>query len=156
MKKKYVVLDSFRGICACIVAMSHFNANSIIYNSPLLDRGSIYVDFFFVLSGFVIFANYKERLQNGYSLVKFSFLRLGRLYPLHFAVMMAFISVDILQMIFNFGNTALYAPFSAPGESFGDIAAMLLLVHSLHTICKVYQPNFCCCRTLPPLCARNR
>lgn len=132
MKKHYMVLDSFRGICACIVAFSHFNANSIFYGSTLLDRGSPYVDFFFVLSGFIIFANYEDKLRNGYSIKKFMLLRLGRLYPLHFAVLMAFILVDVLQLFINIGGASLYPPFSAPGETPSAILAMLFLVHSLH------------------------
>lgn len=127
-----MVLDSFRGICACIVAFSHFNANSIIYGSSLWDRGSPYVDFFFVLSGFIIFANYEEKLRQGYSMKKFVLLRFGRLYPLHFAVLMAFIGVDVLQIFIHVGEASLYPPFSAPGETPGAIIAMLFLVHSLH------------------------
>ena len=80
-RKHYLVLDSFWGICACLVAVSHFGANSIVAGSSLLDRGGIYVDFFFVLSGFVIFSNYRDRLRDGYSLSRFMFLRFARLYP---------------------------------------------------------------------------
>lgn len=132
IKQHYLVLDSFRGLCACIVALSHFNANSIFRDSPLFYRGSIYVDFFFVLSGFVIFANYEEKLKSGYGLGKFILLRLGCLYPLHFAVLMAFIAVDLFQMLVHIDGAALYAPFSAPGETPGAIVANLLLIHSLH------------------------
>jgi peptidoglycan/LPS O-acetylase OafA/YrhL len=131
MKKYFTVLDSFRGICACIVALSHFNANSIINGSALLDRGSPYVDFFFVLSGFIIFANYQDKLKQGTKIWEFIWLRWGRLYPLHFAVLLAFILVDVLQMMFDFGQSAAFAPFGAPGETPRAIFAMLFLVHSL-------------------------
>jgi len=131
MKKYFTVLDSFRGICACIVALSHFNANSFINGSTLLDRGSPYVDFFFVLSGFIIFANYEDKLKQGTQIRDFIWLRLGRLYPLHFAVLLAFILVDVLQIVFDFGQSAVYAPFSAPGETPQAILAMLFLAHSL-------------------------
>jgi peptidoglycan/LPS O-acetylase OafA/YrhL len=131
-KQHYLTLDSFRGICACLVALSHFNANSLLSNTPLLDYAAIYVDFFFVLSGFVIFANYGERLREGYSKAKFIFLRFGRLYPLHFFVLMAFIAVDLVQVLIPSEGLSLYRPFSAPGEGIGDIAANLFLVHSLH------------------------
>jgi peptidoglycan/LPS O-acetylase OafA/YrhL len=132
MKKHFLVLDSFRGLCACLVAMSHFDANSIFQGIYAFETGAIYVDFFFVLSGFVIFANYEDKLRNGYSLGKFMFLRLGRLWPLHIAVLMAFVGADLLQLVFNFGGTALYKPFSTPGESPKDILAMFFLVHSLN------------------------
>lgn len=132
MKQHYLVLDSFRGICACIVALSHFNANSIINGSNLLDRGSIYVDFFFVLSGFVIFANYQDKLRSGYSIGKFILLRVGRIYPLHFCVLMAFVSFDFLQFFVHIDGAAINEPFSAPGESPRDIIAALFLIHSLN------------------------
>ena len=44
----------------------------------------MFVDFFFVLSGFVIAARYQERLSAALiSVADFLELRLGRLYPLH-------------------------------------------------------------------------
>lgn len=131
MKKYFETLDSFRGICACIVALSHFNANSIIYGSNWLDRGSPYVDFFFVLSGFIIFANYQDKLVQGTKIRDFIWLRWACLYPLHFMVLLAFIAVDVVQLFINFGQTALYPPFSAPGETPWAIASMFLLIHSL-------------------------
>lgn len=130
-REHYSVLDSFRGLCACLVALSHFRADSIFGGSPIFDNGSVYVDFFFVLSGFVIFANYARKLQNGFGLGKFVFLRFGRIYPLHFFVLAAFITADAVQLFLPSAG-ALYKPFSAPGESTGDIAANLFLVHSLH------------------------
>jgi peptidoglycan/LPS O-acetylase OafA/YrhL len=133
-KQHYLVLDSFRGICACIVAFSHLNANSIIFRSPLLDMGGRYVDFFFVLSGFVIFANYEEKLRNGYSIGKFILLRLGRLYPLHFFVLMAFLLVEFMQLFIHIDQVALYEPFSGPGESVKAIIAHIFLVHSLNIL----------------------
>lgn len=132
MKKHFLVLDSFRGICACLVAMSHFKANSIIYGIHAFDSAAIYVDFFFVLSGFVIFANYEDKIRQGYSVGKFMFLRFGRIWPLHFAVLLAFILFDLAQLFIHVGGAALYAPFSAPGETPKDIAAMIFLVHSLN------------------------
>lgn len=130
----FLTLDSFRGICACIVAFSHFHANSFFNRSPILDRGDIYVDFFFVLSGFVIFANYGEKLQQGYSVGKFVWLRFWRLYPLHFAVLMAFIIPDLLQMVVHVDGAAAYAPFSAQNEGLNAIFANLFLVHALHIL----------------------
>ncbi|HPQ50129.1 MAG: acyltransferase [Alphaproteobacteria bacterium] len=134
ISRYFNALDSFRGICALIVAMSHFNGNSIFDGSPLFDRGSVYVDFFFVLSGFVIFSSYGQRLVEGYSLRKFIWLRFWRLYPLHISVFLAFVIVDLFQMLVHVDGAALYAPFSAPGESVDVIVANVFLVQSLHVV----------------------
>lgn len=129
---RFEALDAFRGICACLVALSHFHANSILSGYTLVDFGSVYVDFFFVLSGFVIFANYQEKLRHGYSIGKFMFLRFFRLYPLHFFMLMAFTSVVTLQWIFPLEKFGQDPFFTEAGESFRDFIANLFLVHSLN------------------------
>ena len=124
-------LDGWRGICACMVALFHFRANSHITASDFIQSGGAFLDFFFVLSGFVIFSNYHLRLTNGYPLGKFMLLRFGRLYPLHFAILMLFLAGDFIQLIFpSLQSGATYAPFSAPGEGPRYILANLFLVHS--------------------------
>lgn len=131
----FMALDSFRGLCACAVALAHFQANSVLNLCPLFDRGDIYVDFFFVLSGFVIYANYGAKLQNGaVRLRDFMWLRFWRLYPLHLITLLAFVGFDLLQLLLPTVQGALYAPFSARGEDLSAIIANLLLVHSLNTV----------------------
>src|SRR5437762_9602227 len=83
--ERFVVLDSWRGIAACLVALFHLDAYSHLYGVPFLRNSWLFVDFFFVLSGFVIAANYQQRLLEGFGVGRFLLLRLGRLYPLHFA-----------------------------------------------------------------------
>ncbi|MCB1557886.1 MAG: acyltransferase [Alphaproteobacteria bacterium] len=129
--ERFHALDSFRGLCALLVAMAHFNAYSIFHHSPIFDRGGIYVDFFFVLSGFVIFANYGEKLRNGFGMGKFIWLRFWRLYPLHIFVFLAFVGSDLAQMIFHVEGAALYKPFSAPGEGWDAILSNVFLLHSM-------------------------
>ena len=54
MPRRFVAIDSLRGICAIIVAVYHFSSNSILAALPFIKNGFLFVDFFFVLSGFVI------------------------------------------------------------------------------------------------------
>jgi peptidoglycan/LPS O-acetylase OafA/YrhL len=126
--ERFVVLDSFRGLCACAVALAHLNANSLFNYIPLLAQGHIYVDFFFVLSGFVIFQNYGERLTGGYPVAKFMWLRFWRLYPLHLAMLALFIGAEAAQFWIRPGA----APFSGEAEGITGILANLLLVQSLN------------------------
>ena len=78
----FQTLDSWRGICALMVALAHFSANSHINTYNIVINASFYVDFFFVLSGFVIAANYITRFTSISNIGSFMFLRFGRLYPM--------------------------------------------------------------------------
>ena len=92
----HVSLDGWRGIAAILVMLHHFPSISPLYSSIFIKNSWLFVDFFFVLSGFVIAANYSDRLASDFSISKFMALRLGRLYPLHFIVLMAFVAAEVL------------------------------------------------------------
>ncbi|HTE94138.1 MAG TPA: acyltransferase, partial [Bradyrhizobium sp.] len=135
--ERFVVLDSWRGIAACLVALFHLEAYSHVYDVPFLRNSWLFVDFFFVLSGFVIAANYQQRLLEGFGAGRFLLLRLGRLYPLHFAMLMLFVGFELLKVLKRVLIPTLLsvnpvAPFSAPQEAPNTILANLLLIQSLH------------------------
>ncbi len=135
--KRFVVLDSWRGVAACLVALFHLDAYSHLYGVPFLRNSWLFVDFFFVLSGFVIAANYQQRLLDGFGAGRFLLLRLGRLYPLHFAMLALFIAFEALKVLKRILIPALLsvnsiAPFSTPQEAPNTIVANLLLAQSLH------------------------
>jgi len=114
--ERYQALDSWRGLCACMVALFHFNVFSHIQFAKIVLNAYLFVDFFFVLSGFVIAANYQSRLLQGFGAGRFLFLRLGRIYPLHLLVMLLFIPIDI-------------AKDGVPGELPRAVATNVLLLH---------------------------
>ncbi|WP_454616650.1 hypothetical protein [Bradyrhizobium cenepequi] len=58
---------------------------------PFTRKAYLFVDFFFVLTGFVIASNYRSRLADGFSAGRFLVLRLGRIYPLHIVTLLLFI-----------------------------------------------------------------
>jgi len=91
---RYHALDSWRGICACMVALFHFDVISHLSFLPLTRNAYLFVDFFFVLSGFVIASNYRLRLAEGFGWGRFLLLRLGRIYPLHLVTLLLFIPID--------------------------------------------------------------
>ena len=90
----FVALDSWRGIAAIMVAIYHFHANSSISHSYLIGNGRLFVDFFFILSGFVIAANYLERLRAGFGISRFVLLRIGRLWPLHVSMLLLVFAIQ--------------------------------------------------------------
>ena len=135
--ERFVVLDSWRGIAACLVALFHLDAYSHLYDVPFLRNSWLFVDFFFVLSGFVIAANYQQRLLDGFGIGRFLLLRLGRLYPLHFTMLALFVGVELLRALhrvlvpaLSFTNSVV--PFSTPQQAPDTIVANLLLIQSLH------------------------
>jgi peptidoglycan/LPS O-acetylase OafA/YrhL len=73
-------LDGLRGIAALIVVERHA---SIWFNHWKFPNGHLAVDFFFLLSGFVLARAYDEKLRGGMPLVEFMSARVFRLYPLY-------------------------------------------------------------------------
>ncbi len=74
-KQRYAALDAMRGLAALAVVVYHLDR-------PYAPSAYIAVDFFFVLSGFVIARAYGEKLAGGMSVLAFMKARYARLYPL--------------------------------------------------------------------------
>ncbi len=55
------------------------------------------VELFFVLSGFVIYNSYSKKIVNIDELIKFQFLRLARLYPVHFIFLSIYLFIEIIK-----------------------------------------------------------
>lgn len=77
-----------------MVALFHFDVLSHLSFLPFVRHAYLFVDFFFVLSGFVIAANYRARVAEGFGTGRFMILRLGRVYPLHLVTLLLFIPID--------------------------------------------------------------
>jgi peptidoglycan/LPS O-acetylase OafA/YrhL len=129
--KRFEALDSWRGLAACLVAFHHLvpSVDSHLNQLGLVPNSYLFVDFFFVLSGFVIAANYEQRLAEGFSVWRFALLRFGRLYPLHLAVLLALILLRLVHSASGLGTPSAFQP---PLWSADTIIASLLLVQSLH------------------------
>ncbi len=125
--QRYIALDSLRGICAILVALYHFHTMGVIVNSALVLHSYIFVDFFFVLSGFVIAASYGERLRHGFGVTRFMMLRAGRLLPLHLVVLGAFLAFEVAGTVLVPGLFR-RAPFS---DDF-SIPALIYAIFLVH------------------------
>jgi peptidoglycan/LPS O-acetylase OafA/YrhL len=93
---RFVALDSWRGIAALWIVFYHQGHFGAIASTVAARYGWMLVDFFFVLSGFVITASYGARLANGYPRLPFVMVRLGRVYPLHLAMVGVFVALEFL------------------------------------------------------------
>jgi peptidoglycan/LPS O-acetylase OafA/YrhL len=94
---RYVALDSWRGVCALAVAMFHFPIAGSLRDFPLFSHGYLFVDFFFVLSGFVIATAWERRLAKRSEVLSFLIRRFGRLWPLHAFVLGLYVAVSLIQ-----------------------------------------------------------
>lgn len=128
---RFTALDSWRGICACLVAVSHFQLNSHAYYWPLIRNAYLFVDFFFLLSGFVIAANYQRRLLDGFGVGKFMLLRFGRLYPLHLAMLLAFVAIEFVMWLSPILSAMAREPAFTGVNAPGTIFSEMFLVHGL-------------------------
>jgi len=86
--RSFVVLDGLRGIAAIAVVTRHLR----YFHNPLFES-YLAVDFFFVLSGFVLSHAYAQRLASGLSTRRFMTMRLIRLYPLYGLTIMLALAV---------------------------------------------------------------
>ena len=65
---RLVALDGLRGWAAAFVAIMHFPLDRITHSIPLISNSFLFVDLFFVLSGFVIAYVYSQNFRAGNSL----------------------------------------------------------------------------------------
>lgn len=102
MKHRFEVLDIFRGLFASLVFLFHLGpfANTPILNNRFIENSDMFVDFFFVLSGFVIAYSYQS-LADWAQFRLFLKKRVYRIYPLHFVMLMAFLGMEIAKNLLS-------------------------------------------------------
>lgn len=83
----YPALESLRGICAIMVVLVHLPWVWHLQHSPIVTNAWLFVDFFFVLSGFVIAAAHGDAGNTVAEAKHFLIRRAFRLYPLHLVTM---------------------------------------------------------------------
>ena len=85
-KPHYALLDGLRGVAALMVVWYHvFEGFQFASQSPIIDsinHGYLAVDFFFILSGFVIGYAYDDRWNKTLTMGEFFRRRLIRLHPM--------------------------------------------------------------------------
>lgn len=122
-------LESLRGIAALLVVFFHLPKWHPWLDIGPINNGYLMVELFFVLSGFVIYNAYGNRIDSGGALLRFQFLRFGRLYPVHLLFLMAFVGIECAKLLVPAGTTLTTAPFS---ENTGAaLVQQLLLVQAL-------------------------
>ncbi|CAI1722372.1 acyltransferase family protein [Serratia proteamaculans] len=95
--KRFTVLDSFRGICALCVVFHHFNITGSMTELSLFRNATYMVEFFFVLSGFVLTHAYSKREFDWNNMRSFAISRTFRLFPLHIFMLVVFILLELIK-----------------------------------------------------------
>ncbi|MDK4712979.1 acyltransferase [Rhizobium sp. CNPSo 4039] len=88
--QRFVLLDFVRFLLAILVAMQHFGGFAAPHKAYLA------VDFFFILSGFVLCHAYVARAASPNFFRSYLTDRLARLYPLHLLMLVILVPINIL------------------------------------------------------------
>lgn len=120
-------LTSIRGIAAFWIVLFHLSdilfptLPGLSFLKPLIETGHYAVPLFFILSGYVLGLRYLEKMNRPKpkQLLRFWWLRFGRIYPLHFCTLM----VSLLLVARNGWPTT-------EGHTVTKFIANLLLTHA--------------------------
>lgn len=123
-------MDSLRIIAACAVVILHYS--DYVKDQPAglfmvkhTQHFNLFVDLFFVLSGFVIASQYLCKVDSLLSVRRFIWRRLARIYPLHLATLAFYV---VIAIALHFGLAKTDNPARYP---ISDIPAQLLLLHAI-------------------------
>ncbi|WP_158243088.1 acyltransferase family protein [Acidimangrovimonas sediminis] len=138
-KWDYQSLTAFRGIAALLVVFYHFSGGFTPGFDPgkftdFVEESYLWVDFFFLLSGFVLAHVYRERFApgiGGRAYRGFLVARLARIYPLHVTLLAAFVVFEAFRAMVVDGGLvhAQMAPF-AGARSLPSLLVSLSLLQS--------------------------
>ena len=125
---KFTALDGIRGLLALVVAYGHFPGALYFPGAPRFNSG-LCVDFFFLLSGFVIAHNTRSGLNSGRSALNFMLRRFGRLWPLHTALLGVLIlcKLESTLVIWLTGDTK-PIPFLTSAYNLPSVTSNLLML----------------------------
>ena len=123
-------LETFRGVFALVIVLHHLKINTFIHTSNFIQNGGLVVDFFFVLSGFIIAYNYLGKINSTEELILFQKKRFYRLYPLHLLTLIFFIFIEVLKLLAIKYTT--FEPTYMPFDSFNNYYSLVSNFFLLH------------------------
>jgi len=106
-------LDGMRGLFAFMVLLLHFPVKTYFTNNFVVRQSYLFVDFFFVLSGFIIGANYLKQINNCSDFKRYLLKRFIRLYPLLFYTVLIYFLYLMVGEYFLQGLKEDHRPLSA-------------------------------------------
>lgn len=122
-------LESLRGLAAVMVVIYHSPFYFQHPSVPLINNSYLFVDLFFVLSGFVMAYAYGDKITRGLGFGQYVALRLGRLYPLHLFTLMLWVPYILIKQYLyegGFGGTS-----QLDENNLYTFTTNLLLIHGM-------------------------
>jgi len=133
-------LESMRGLCALFIVLLHDSAGNFLSDNAFINNSHVAVDFFFVLSGYVISLNYAHRIRDWLAMRDFLVRRLMRIYPLHLFVLLVFVGIECLKYVAEtrYGLVANTPAFSA--SNFENFLLNLFLLQGVFADTQAFNP----------------
>ncbi|MGD0615878.1 MAG: acyltransferase, partial [Verrucomicrobiota bacterium] len=117
-------LDSLRTIAALLVPFAHFVVPNSTTTIAFFQNTDLAVDFFFVLSGFVIALNYWE-ISGAHPVWRYLRARFARIYPLHLLTLFLFLGLELVKYM---GESKLSVKPTYPAFAQNTLGAFVLNV----------------------------
>lgn len=141
MNKRFEALDAFRGLAAISVVLFHMHVVDSITELDFSKGSSLFVNLFFVLSGFVLAHGYGTKKN----LVFLVFMkgRFFRLYPLHLIMLLVFLLLEAGKLIvYKYGDFSFnHVPFTG-STAVSEVLPNLLLVQSWSSLSDELSFNY--------------
>jgi peptidoglycan/LPS O-acetylase OafA/YrhL len=135
---RFAALDGWRGVAAVAVTLFHLSVLGHFFELPFVRKADVFVDFFFVLSGFVLTHAYGDRLSRKEDILRFAIRRFGRLWPLHITTVIVLVAIELAKFAsMKVGGLAAGEP---PFEGRTGVDALLYNVLLLHGL--GFVPDF--------------
>ncbi|WP_341842501.1 acyltransferase family protein [Chitinophaga caseinilytica] len=96
--KRFEALDGLRGICAMFVVLFHIHVLLSFAEFPFFRNGRYFVEFFFILSGFVMYFTYGKRSFAEGQFKDFLISRTFRIFPMHVCMLLFFIAFEAIKL----------------------------------------------------------
>lgn len=129
---RFHALDGLRGLFALAVVMSHCPVLGHFWDLPVVHASYLAVDFFFVLSGFVISHASASGIRDLGALRAFMRRRFVRVWPLHVVVLVCFVGLELSKWLaLQRGASFQYGAFEPPIFDVRALPANVLLLQGL-------------------------
>ncbi|WP_229311127.1 acyltransferase family protein [Larkinella soli] len=96
---RFRTIDVFRGIAAVMVIFFHMQHLSILSGNAFIAKSDTFVDFFFVLSGFVMTHSNLKKIDDLASARQFVVKRFYRIYPLHLFTLLLMLGFESFRYV---------------------------------------------------------